>query len=79
MAAGPWFTVRHQDDDWQPLGQIWLSDGVSDGPAVVEARIRLARNRQSPSPPLPSPPLPSPSPVAHRAHGGPDTLTGETP
>ena len=74
MAAGPWFTVRHQDDDWQPLGQIWLSDGVTDGPAVVEARIRLARDRQSPDAPLPSS-----SPVALRPHGGPDTLTGETP
>jgi hypothetical protein len=73
MAAGPWFTVRHQDDDWQPLGQIWLSDGRTDGPAVVEARIRLVRDLPSP------PPLPHDPPVALRHEGRSAPAPGETP
>jgi hypothetical protein len=25
---------------WQELGRAWLGDGVSDGPARVEGRVR---------------------------------------
>ena len=39
--AGPWFTVQESGGGWQPLGEMWLSDGTSDVPARVELLIAL--------------------------------------
>ncbi len=40
--AGPWFAVRETDSDWEPFGQVWLSDGGgSDRPATLEMRHTL--------------------------------------
>jgi hypothetical protein len=41
MAAGPWFTVRTNQDDWAPLDSIWISNGETDEAATVEYRSRL--------------------------------------
>ena len=40
--AGPWFTVRESGDGWAHLGDVWLSDGQTDGGARLEYRVRLA-------------------------------------
>lgn len=42
FGAGPWFTVQESGKGWQPLGRAWLGNGVTDGPARVEASVRLA-------------------------------------
>ena len=39
--AGPWFTVRHTDDDWTTLDSLWLSNGRVDDKARVDVRVRL--------------------------------------
>lgn len=41
MAAGPWFTVRTQEDGWQVLDRIWISNGQTDELGVIEYRSRL--------------------------------------
>ena len=41
MAAGPWFTVRTQEDGWQALDHIWISNGQTDEMGVIEYRSRL--------------------------------------
>lgn len=41
MAAGPWFTVRTNESGWQPMDEIWISNGETDGRAVVEYRSVL--------------------------------------
>jgi len=42
FAAGPWFTVRNSGDDFEKLGQLWLSNGKQDGMAWLEYRVRFA-------------------------------------
>jgi hypothetical protein len=41
MAAGPWFTVRDQDDGWQTLDRIWISNGETHEVATLEYRSIL--------------------------------------
>ncbi len=38
FAAGPWFTVKQIDSEWQELDTIWLSDGGSE---QVRARVEI--------------------------------------
>lgn len=40
--AGPWFTVLRRGEKWQKLGQVWISNGTSDGRGQIEIRIELA-------------------------------------
>ena len=48
FAAGPWFTVQSTDPErFHPMGQVWWSDGVSDGPAVLWMRAALHPNPTS--------------------------------
>ena len=42
FVAGPWFTVQRSGDDWQELGQIWISNGHEDCKGRIEIRIELA-------------------------------------
>ena len=39
--AGPWFTVHRSGDDWQQLGQVWVSNGQDDCRGQIEVRITL--------------------------------------
>ena len=39
--AGPWFTVVRNGEDWQELGQMWVSDGQQDCPGQIEIKIEL--------------------------------------
>jgi len=41
MAAGPWFTVRHSDDDWELLDTIWMSNKTKHNKARFEIKTRL--------------------------------------
>ncbi|MCZ6689291.1 MAG: hypothetical protein O7H41_06780 [Planctomycetota bacterium] len=37
--AGPWFAVLKAGDSWKPLGETWISNGVSNERAQVEIRV----------------------------------------
>ena len=39
--AGPWFAVHRSGDDWQRLGQVWVSNGAEDCRGQIEVRITL--------------------------------------
>ena len=39
--AGPWFAVHKSGDDWQRLGQVWISNGEQDGKGHIEIRVEL--------------------------------------
>jgi len=39
--AGPWFTVQRTGDQWQKLGQVWISNGTDDAKGVLEIRVQL--------------------------------------
>lgn len=39
--AGPWFTVLEDGSSWSPLGDVWWSDGATDGVGRLEARVTL--------------------------------------
>ena len=39
--AGPWFTVQRSGDDWQRLGQNWISNGKQDCKGQIEIRVEL--------------------------------------
>jgi len=39
--AGPWFTVHRSGDEWQELGQVWISNGKQDAKGRIEIRIQL--------------------------------------
>ena len=42
MVAGPWFTVRDSEaGTWQDFGDVWWSDGRSDGKATLQLRLKL--------------------------------------
>ena len=50
MAAGPWFTVRTNQSDWQAMDAIWISNGATDDKAVVEYRSILEEPILAPPP-----------------------------
>jgi hypothetical protein len=37
--AGPWFTVHRVGDGWKTLDEIWISNGVRNDRASVQARV----------------------------------------
>ena len=39
--GGPWFTVQKSDAGWQPLGNLWLSNGEDDVKGRLELRVSL--------------------------------------
>ena len=39
--AGPWFAVHRSGDDWQTLGQVWISNGTEDTRGQIDIRIQL--------------------------------------
>jgi hypothetical protein len=39
--AGPWFAVHRSGDDWQDLGQVWISNGRQDCQGRIQIRIEL--------------------------------------
>ena len=41
--AGPWFAVHRNGDDWQKLGQAWISNGEHDCQGRVEIKIEMER------------------------------------
>jgi hypothetical protein len=42
--AGPWFAVHRSGDDWQTLGQVWISNGKHDCKGQIQIRIELEEN-----------------------------------
>ena len=51
--AGPWFTVRKSGDDFERLGQVWLSDGTRDDVGWLEYRVWLEPPEDTPGPSAP--------------------------
>ena len=41
--AGPWFTVKRSDYNWQLLDTIWISNGGENAKARVELRVEFDR------------------------------------
>jgi len=39
--AGPWFAVHRSGDDWQDLGQVWISNGRQDCQGRIQIRVEL--------------------------------------
>jgi len=39
--AGPWFMVAQHNDDWEPMAELWVSDGQQDCQGRIEIRIWL--------------------------------------
>lgn len=39
--GGPWFTVMTNEDGWQQVGHLWLSNGSEDTKARIELRVSL--------------------------------------
>lgn len=39
--AGPWFTVRENDDHWEHIDTIWISNGEDHFRARVEIQVEL--------------------------------------
>ncbi|MED5369640.1 MAG: hypothetical protein VX899_01375 [Myxococcota bacterium] len=43
FVAGPWFAVLEPGvDGWTDYGEVWLSDGQSSGPGLLQIRIKFA-------------------------------------
>ena len=40
--AGPWFAVQRSGEDWQRLGQVWISNGRRDAKGQIEIKLELA-------------------------------------
>ncbi len=45
--AGPWFKVVRSGDDWQQLGQVWISNGETDCKGRIEIRIELDGTKEA--------------------------------
>ena len=41
--AGPWFTVQKSGNDWQKLGQVWISNGDKDCKGQIEIKVEMAK------------------------------------
>jgi hypothetical protein len=48
FVAGPWFTVRENGADFQPLGEVWMSNGSKDEVGRVEYKVRLGPPTEAP-------------------------------
>jgi hypothetical protein len=42
FAAGPWFTVFEESNQWNELGTIWLANGKQNRRAYVQYRVQLS-------------------------------------
>ena len=39
--AGPWFVVQSEEEGWQPMGELWISDGDEDCQGRIELKVEL--------------------------------------
>ena len=47
--AGPWFVVHRSGDDWQTMGQVWISDGRHDVKGHLEVKLELEEAERAPN------------------------------
>jgi hypothetical protein len=46
FVAGPWFTVQKSGDEWQEMGQVWISNGSADCKGRIEIKILMAEKNE---------------------------------